>query len=222
MTNYAGPSDISPLFRAGLRGYARMRQNNVIKTAAINAQGLQQLQIQAIQRKVARISPAVENIVISRALTAAASATTTDDYSLSAALPSTSEFGTKYVGDKWRNIKLQLRFNCSESLNAVRVVVYKPFTTGDSATGTDLQNVLDPSRFKVYYDTVALPAHGNQQRKNFIRRDIPLNFLTQVDRTAPATATVKLGELRVVTVMENTTATARSVAQFYLLHFQNK
>lgn len=219
------------IFAAGSYGARRLYQyqkrvlgNSTApaRTMAISQSNVNSARLDYLSRRVARISPAVENIVTSRALTAAASSTTTDDFSFSSSLPSSAEMGTKYVGDKWRNLKLQLRFNCSESLNAVRVVVYKPYTTGDSASGTDLQNVLDPSKFRVYYDTLAFPAHGNQMRKNFIRKDIPLNFITQVDRTAPGTATVKLGELRVITIMENTTATARSVSQFYMLKFQNK
>lgn len=193
------------------------------RTMAISQSSVNSARLDYLSRRVARISPAIENIVVSRAVTAAASSTTSDDYSLSGALPTNAEMGSKYLGDKWRNVKLHLRFNFAEQLNAVRVIVYKPLTTGDSLSGiSDLQNIPDPTKFRVLYDTLAFPAHGNQQRKNFIKKDIPLNFLTVIDRSAATTGTVRSGELRVIVVMENTTATARSLAQFYMLKFQNK
>lgn len=228
MVNYAGSSgsyDLSPLFRAGLRGYARSRQNaSVQKMLPVGANDITSMRVANLQRQVARISPNIENFNLAPpAISCAASSTTQFDYSVTGSVVTSAEFGSKYLGDKYRNISLLMRANASESLNAIRCLVYIPRVAGDGMVSLDFQGIPDETRYTIVLDKIFFPAHSNQSNRNFLIRRINLKGrLTTVDRTTATSGTIRSTDIRVCFLAQNTTTTARDIVVWYQLKFQNK
>lgn len=218
-------SDYAGLFRAGLRGYARLRQNQMVqKTLPLGVSAIQDMKIRALQKAVGKFSPHIESLSLAPAsLVVNANSTVAFDYSISTQLPANAEFASKYLGDKFRNKTLDLRILYSEVLDTARCVVYMPRTVGDTLSLTDLQTIPDETKYRVLYDTVMFPKHSNQPRRNLLFKRINLSDrLTTVDRTAATTGSIKANEIRVAMIATNPTATAVSIQPWYKLRFQNK
>jgi len=228
MVNYGGGSrsyDLSPLFRAGLRGYARSRQNaSIQKMLPIGVNDITSMRVQSLQRQVARISPNIENYNLApAAISCAASATTLNDYSITSNVITSSEFGTKYLGDKFRNISLLIRTSASESLNVVRCILYIPRVPNDGISSIDFQGIPDETRYTVLMDKIFFPAHSNQANRNFLIRRVNLKGrLTTIDRVSATSGNVRATDIRIMFLAQNTTTTAREIYPWYQLRFQNK
>lgn len=217
--NYPG------LIRGALRGYRNMQMDRYAqRMLPVGVSDIQGAQLRTLARRVNRISPAVESITAARSLSSG-TGTNYDDYSLSGGLPTNTEFAAKYIGDKFRNLKLRLRFECSEVINKIRVIVYIPKKVEDGMTTSNMDFVQlpDATKYTVLYDTIAFPQHGNQSRRNFIIANVPLkNRITTIDRTGLSAGSVKSNEIRVFTLIQHSNASAQGVSQWYQLMFQNK
>lgn len=186
---------------------------------------VERMKLEDLRRRVAKISPNIENVALApAALSVPAATTQAFDYSITGSLMGNAEAGAKYIGDKFRNIGLLIRMNCHETLNFVRVIVYIPKVAGDGYTIPDLQSIPDETKYTLLYDTILFPTHSNQSRKNILVKYINLkNRLTTVDRTGPAAGTVRTCDVRIAVLAQNTSATtARTIEPWYKLRFQNK
>lgn len=223
----SGTTDLTPYARAAGR-YLRGAWRNYNKTPAnvhpVTRYDLQAMRVAALQRQVARISPAVENMSIAPSVfSASANATTYWEYSISAGLISSAEMGAKYLGDKYRHLSLLMRMIFNENINLARVIVYTPRSAGDRiGTTIDFQTIPDETKFTVLHDTILFPIHNAQPRKNILIRRQNINRITTVDRTGPTAGTIKGNEICVYVLAQNLTATARDNSFWFQARFQNK
>lgn len=178
---------------------------------------------EALRKAINRNAPAVENIIYTKSISTPASSTSLTQWVIIDDLVASSEFALKYIGDKFRLHALNLRIRFSEGIHIARVIVYWPKNPGDSITGLDAQAIIDPTQFTVLHDTMILPAHGNQPRKQmFIKSVNCKKRIVSIDRTGTTAGTVKSGELRVTVWCENLTASAVSTFAYLQPRFSNK
>jgi len=178
---------------------------------------------EALRRAINRNAPAVENSVISKAISTPATSASTTQWVVTDDLIASTDFALKYIGDKFRMHALKLRIRFGEAIHLARVVVYWPKNPGDAITTIDAQIPIDPTTFTVLYDTIILPAHGNQPRKQMLIKTINCKKRTiTLDRTGATSGTIKSGELRVTVWCENLTGAAVATNAYLQPIYSNK
>lgn len=177
------------------------------------------MRIRNLARLVGRNAPAVESTTIA-VTTSLPNGATEVSVPLTVNFLANSDFQSKVLGDHFRNVRLYHRHQFVGNVDIARIIIYVPKITGTSISGIGYSSILDNAKFRILYDSMVYPTQANQSRKSVVVASTPLNFLTNVDRTDEANATVQTGEIRMIVV--TTCSAASSILSQVRLSYQNK
>ena len=193
----------------------------VIPTSAVD---FNSARLAALSRAVQRYKPAIERTIINSSINHGVGATYLD-VTVTANMLTNTDFMSKVLGDKFRNLGLKLNMNVpSSGVGLNRIIIYRPMITGVGlgSTAVGFDTIIDTAKFKVLYDrTRYMDTALTTIRHNQIRIWVPLKgFISRFDRTSATAGTIQTNELRIYIL---TSASAATTSQYqYELTFQNK
>lgn len=184
-----------------------------------------QTQLTELKRKVNRQRPETKHWFYTFAYTHAAGVGSRGDLNLTTQFHSDPAFRDNVLGDKWRNMYLDLRIqsNSSNVVGACRVVVYKPKRPGGTWPGF-FNSHIDPNDHTVLLDQIIQPqtgttvgTAGESQKRIAARFRVNLrNSITSYD------SQVRKGEIRYAIVAENDSASLAWISGTnIMLSYQN-
>lgn len=186
-------------------------------------------ELKALHRKLNKQRPETKHWFHTFAYTHTAGLGTRGDYNITTGFHSNPAFRDNVLGDKWRNLWLDLRIisNRSNMIGACRVVVYKPKRPGNTWPGF-FNDHIDPNDYTVLYDKILRPQPGTtidlggtvmeeSQKKLAHRVRVNLrNTITSFD------SSVRKGEIRYAILCDNdATSLAWISSTNMMLAYQN-
>ena len=208
----------APYARAGLRG-ARALYSMYNSTAPVPASPLSRVQNQVtlLSRRINRNAPQVSNWAYTAAFTSTLSGFQATDYSITSGfIGSGSDYTSSVLGDYYRNKRLMLKLDATNTINKVRVLVYWSKKAGTYSGMTDMTTTLDPAAFQVIHDSVFYPI--TEKSGKFIR----INLRDKMTNYNQSSATLESGDLHLRIIFDNPTAASRNVTYGLRLFLQNK
>lgn len=185
-----------------------------------------QTQITELRRKVNKQKPETKHWFHTWVSTATAGVTTRSDLNLTATFHGDPAFRDNVLGDKWRNLSLQifLATNGTNMVGSMRVVVYKPKRIGATWPGLGINEYLDPNDHTVLFDRIVKPQVGSTSsitaangKKVIQRYYVNLrNTITTYDTQ------IRSGEIRIAIISESDSASSSWINNAKLmLKYQN-
>lgn len=217
-------SRYAPYARAGLRGARRlygMYNNTLIPDTPLTRV---QKQVRLLGKTVAQQRPQLSNWVDSATLSCPQTAVTSQDYSLTSRFIASSGSGAYddlVLGDKYTNVKTQLRFDISLDLPRVRVIVYWAKKAGNTLVISNFWNTPDPSAFVVLFDRTYAPIGVTATSAHNVR-SVNLLLGNKITNYNESSSVLENGDLRMLIIAENTSASAKAIAWSSRLFIRNK
>lgn len=179
-------------------------------------------ELKALHRKINKQKPETKHWFYSWGSVMSAGTTSRVDLDLTDQFHADASFRDNVLGDKWRNLKLDIRMysETAGALGAVRLIVYKPKRPGSTWPGITLHQHIDPNDYTVLLDKYIPPyLHGPSDTtpSKFCKRYIVnlRNTITSFDTA------VRKGEIKVAVMMDNDRALTCALPTKFMLSYQN-